>query len=66
MRSPACGADKAPVGTVVSEPLEMRGSMIRVVVLDAHWFWRPPRKCEAIQSDPVWVAADAISKDFPN
>ena len=39
--------------------------MIRVVVLDAHWLWAPPRKCDVIHSDAVWIAADAVSKDFP-
>jgi hypothetical protein len=64
-RTPACGEDKAPVGTVVSEPLELSGSMMRVMVLDAHWQWAPPRKCEVIHREPVWIAAGAISEDFP-
>jgi hypothetical protein len=64
-QSPACGEDKAPVGTVVSEPLDRKGSMIRVLVLDAHWLWATPRKCDVLKTDATWIAADAVSKDFP-
>jgi hypothetical protein len=54
-----------PVGTPISEPLDTRDSMIRVVVLDALWHWAPPVRCPAMQRDAVWIDASAVSRDFP-
>ena len=62
---PACGSDDAPIGTAVSEPLEMKDGRIRVVVLDTQWYWTSPRQCEVIRRQPVWIAANAISQGFP-
>jgi len=54
-----------PIGTPVSAPLQTKGSMIQVVVLDALWHWAPPAKCPAVQNGPVWIDADVVSRDFP-
>jgi hypothetical protein len=62
---PACGGDKVPVGTPVSDPLEAQQGRMRVIVLDAQWFWTPPRACDVIRSDSVWIDSKAVSKDFP-
>lgn len=61
----ACGDDIAPIGTVVSAPLETRGQFVKVIVLDTWWRWAPPNKCDAIHSGPVWVAANSISANYP-
>jgi hypothetical protein len=61
----ACGdGDQMRVGTPVNV-LQRSGSMSQVVVLDALWRWAPPRQCETVQRQPVWIASDAISTDFP-
>jgi hypothetical protein len=62
---PACGSDNVPVGTPVSEPLEVQDGKLRVVVLDAQWYWTTPRRCDVIRRQPVWIAASAVSRDFP-
>jgi hypothetical protein len=54
-----------PVGTPVSEPLQTKGTAIQVHVLDALWHWAPPVKCAAVHEGPVWIDADAVSRDFP-
>ena len=54
-----------PVGTPVSEPLQTKGTVIQVHVLDALWHWAPPAKCAAVHQGPVWIDADAVSSDFP-
>ena len=54
-----------PIGTPVSEPLERRGTMIRVVVLDALWHWAPPARCPLVQSGAPWIEAEAIGRDYP-
>jgi hypothetical protein len=54
-----------PVGTPVSEPLQTRGTVIQVHVLDALWHWAPPVKCPAVHEGPVWIDADAVSREFP-
>jgi len=54
-----------PVGTPVSEPLQTKGSLIQVVLLDALWHWAPPVKCPAVHEGPVWIDAAAVSRDFP-
>ncbi len=56
----------APVGTVVSEPLESREGMVRVMVLDTLWHWAPPARCPAVQHGTVWIPAGAISRDYPD
>jgi hypothetical protein len=64
--APLCTSRGAiPIGTPVGAPLQTRGSMIQVVVLDALWHWAPPAKCPAVQDGPVWIDADAVSRDFP-
>jgi hypothetical protein len=54
-----------PVGTAVSQPLDTRGEMVQVVLLDALWHW-PPGKCPAIQKGAVWIEKNAIGSDFPS
>ena len=64
-RAEACAATGTiPAGTPVSEPLQTRDGLVQVVVLDALWQWTPPAKCQAARG-PVWIEAEAISKDFP-
>jgi hypothetical protein len=63
----ACGKTVVPRGTPVSAPLETRGSMWAVVILDALWQWAPPQEeCAAVLSGSVWVPASAISTNYPN
>jgi hypothetical protein len=65
-RAPLCGTRGViPVGTPVSEPLQTKGPLIEVVVLDALWRWAPPVKCPAVQQGTVWIDADAVSRDYP-
>jgi hypothetical protein len=54
-----------PVGTPVSEPVQTKGTLIQVHILDALWHWAPPAKCAAVREGPVWIEADAVSRDFP-
>jgi hypothetical protein len=54
-----------PVGTPVTEPLQTKGTIIQVYVLDALWHWAPPVQCPAVHEGPVWIDADAVSRDFP-
>jgi hypothetical protein len=54
-----------PIGTPVSPPLETRGPMIKVVVLDALWHWGPSAECSAVLNGAPWIEADAISRDYP-
>jgi hypothetical protein len=64
-RAPACTSRGAiPIGTPVSAPLQTKGTLIQVVVLDALWHWAPPAKCPALQG-PVWIDADVVSRDLP-
>ena len=60
---PALGA--IPVGTPVTDPLETRDDWAKVVVLDALWHWATPRHCAPIKTGPVWIPANAVSRDFP-
>ena len=62
----ACANALVPRGTPVSAPVETRGSMWRVLILDALWQWAPPQECEAVHSGTVWVPASAISSHYPN
>jgi hypothetical protein len=64
--APVCTSRGAiPIGTPVSQPLDTRDNLIRVVVLDALWHWAPPAQCPAVQKETVWIEADAISRDYP-
>ena len=62
----ACVDAVVPIGTPVSAPVETRGSMLRVLILDALWKWAPPRECDAVHSSSVWVPASSISSHYPN
>jgi len=61
----ACKDAVVPRGTPVSAPVETRGSMQAVLILDALWQWAPPRECEAVHSRSVWVPANSISSNYP-
>jgi hypothetical protein len=62
----ACGAkDVIPPGTPVNE-LQREGSMSQVVILDALWRWTADRRCETVQTSPVWIQSDAITKAYPS
>jgi hypothetical protein len=54
-----------PVGTPISAPLDTRGDMIQVTVLDALWHWAPPAKCPDIHNSAVWIPANAVARDYP-
>lgn len=61
----ACGAkDVMRPGTPVNE-LQRSGPMSQVVILDAMWRWGSRNECNNVQDGPVWIAADAITTDFP-
>lgn len=61
----ACGPrDAIPVGTPVNE-VQHTTSMTHVLVLDALWRWSPPHQCKAVQTGPVWIESDAVSRDYP-
>jgi hypothetical protein len=63
---PLCAdAGPIPVGTAVSEASEVTARMMRVVLLDTTWHWATPAPCAPIHTGPVWVARDAVSRDFP-
>jgi hypothetical protein len=63
---PACGAaNRIPVGTPVSAPVEAIGTMVRVRLLDAQWKWTPPRRCDVIHRQPVWIERAAVSTNYP-
>jgi hypothetical protein len=63
---PACGdRSMIPVGTPVSAPTARRGDFVQVRLLDALWQWLPPRACDPIHAEPIWVAESAIDTDFP-
>ena len=65
-RAIACASRPGiPVGTPVSEPLQKKGTLIQVVVLDALWHWAERVKCAAVQQGPVWIEASAVSREFP-
>jgi hypothetical protein len=54
-----------PVGTVVSDPAETTDKMMRVAVLDTKWAWATPKPCAAVHRGLVWIAKDAVSRDYP-
>ena len=61
----ACGVkDVFRIGTPVNE-LQKSGTMSQVVVLDALWRWAQKDSCDAVRTGPVWIASDAISRDYP-
>jgi hypothetical protein len=63
---PDCGGRTLlPAGTPVSAPLETRGDMVRVRILDALWTWTGDQRCDTIHRDPVWIAASAIGTNYP-
>jgi hypothetical protein len=63
---PICGIlSTVPQGTPVGEPLQTVGQRVQVIVLDAHWHWAPPAKCDPVHRGPVWIDASAISREFP-
>ena len=62
----ACGAgDVIRPGTPVNE-VKRSGSMSQVIVLDALWRWTGEQRCKTVQTGPVWIQSDAISKAFPS
>lgn len=63
---PACDNPVVPRGTPVGAPVETRGSMWRVLILDALWQWGPPRECKAVLTRSVWLPASSIASDYPN
>jgi hypothetical protein len=56
--------DVAPPGTPVNE-LRRSGAMSQVVVLDAWWRWTAEQRCQTVQTSPVWVQSEAITRDYP-
>jgi hypothetical protein len=61
----ACGPkDVMRPGTPVNE-VQRSGPMSQVVILDAMWRWASRNECNNVQDGPVWIAADAITTDFP-
>jgi len=54
-----------PIGTPVSAPLEVRGAMMRARLLDALWEWIGNNGCDAVHTQPVWVASGAVGSDYP-
>jgi hypothetical protein len=65
-RQPVCGEmTLLPAGTPVSAPLDARGPMRQVRILDALWQWTGDNHCSAIHTRPVWVDARAIGTNYP-
>jgi hypothetical protein len=63
---PACPSySTVPVGTAVSAPLEVRGDMTRVRLLDALWTWTGTNRCDRVHTQPIWIASSAIGTDYP-
>lgn len=52
-------------GTPVNE-LQRSGAMSQVVILDARWRWTSEQRCQTVQTGPVWVQSDAITRDYPS
>jgi len=63
-RAVAC-TGPIPAGTPVSDPMQTKGDLVQVVILDALWKWTPPAKCAVVKDQPVWIEAASISRDFP-
>jgi hypothetical protein len=51
-------------GTPVNE-VQRSGNMSQVIILDAQWRWTGEERCQTVQTGPVWVQSDAISREFP-
>jgi hypothetical protein len=63
---PVCGASSLlPSGTPVSAPLDVRGTMRQVRILDALWQWTGDNHCGAIHTQPVWIDQRAIGTEYP-
>jgi hypothetical protein len=52
-------------GTPVNE-LQRSGAMSQVVILDAMWRWTAEQRCETVQTRPVWIQSEAISREYPS
>jgi hypothetical protein len=52
-------------GTPVNE-VQRSGSMSQVVMLDALWRWTAEQRCETVQTSPVWIQSDAITREYPS
>lgn len=62
----ACGVkDVLRVGTPVNE-LQKSQAMSQVVILDALWRWAQKDSCDAVRTGSVWIASDAITRDYPS
>ncbi|HZR23405.1 MAG TPA: hypothetical protein VFA59_07460 [Vicinamibacterales bacterium] len=66
-RGTAVCASRGPLkkGTAVSDPIDTRGPMVQVFVLDTLWQYAPPVQCPAIHKGPVWIDKSAVSTDYP-
>jgi hypothetical protein len=63
--APVCTSRGAiPVGTPVSDPIDSRNGMAKVVVLDALWHWSPA-KCPIVHRGTPWIEQSAIGRNFP-
>ena len=63
--SEACKpGDVVRPGTPVNE-VQRSGNMAQVIILDAQWRWTSDERCQTVQTSPVWVQSDAISREFP-
>jgi hypothetical protein len=56
--------DVMRAGTPVNE-IRREGAMSQVVILDALWRWTGDNRCANVQTGPVWIQADAITRDYP-
>jgi hypothetical protein len=64
--SEACRpGDVVRPGTPVNE-VQRSGSMSQVVILDALWRWTAEQRCETVQTGPVWIQTDAITREYPS
>ena len=62
----ACGPkDVMRPGTPVNA-LKREGTMSQVIVLDALWRWTGEKRCESVQTGPVWIRSDAITREYPS
>jgi hypothetical protein len=39
--------------------------MARVRILDALWQWTGDNRCDAIRTQPIWIASRAIGTVYP-
>jgi len=62
----ACGRGAViPQGTPVSDPVETRGDLARVRLLDALWKWTGNDRCDVVHRQPVWVPVRAFGTGYP-